>query len=103
MGTPNRHLYFRIFALFAGLFYLVTPRAIDPSLWEAVAAKQPLLTRLHAVHELIHTSRVGTVLLSGISLLYLANASGIIFLFWKTSLRVPTVAGVGPTDDDGSS
>lgn len=100
-NTPNRVLYFRLFALMSVMLYSLLPRAVDPSLWASAAAKHSYLMRIHSIHESIHTSRVGTVLLSGVSLIYLATASGIIFLFWKTSVRVPTVASVWSTQDKG--
>lgn len=99
-NTPHRRLYFRLFALLAVLFYLVSLRAIDPRLWESAASNTSWLQGLHALHCLIHGSRVGAAVLSCMSMLYLATASGVIFLFWKTSLRVPTVADVSLAEDD---
>lgn len=91
-NTPHRWRYFQLFALFALLFYMVSLRALDPALWKAAATQQPWLAGLHEVHSVIHGSFVGALVLSSISLLYMGTASGVIFLFWKTSLRVPTVA-----------
>jgi len=89
--TPYRWRYFQLFGLFVLLFYLVSLRVLDPSLWAAAATHQPWMAALHEVHSMIHESFLGTLLLSTISLLYLIAASGVIFLFWKTSLRVPTI------------
>eukprot|EP00931_Biecheleriopsis_adriatica_P084404 TRINITY_DN5822_c0_g1_i1.p1 TRINITY_DN5822_c0_g1~~TRINITY_DN5822_c0_g1_i1.p1 ORF type:complete len:144 (+),score=17.64 TRINITY_DN5822_c0_g1_i1:171-602(+) len=92
--TPHRWRYFQIFGLFALLFYMVSIRALQPQLWEARVTEQPWLAKLHRLHMTIHNSYLATMILSSVSLLYLATASGVIFLFWKTSLRVPTVADV---------
>ncbi|CAJ1401097.1 unnamed protein product [Effrenium voratum] len=89
--TPHRWRYFQIFGFFAVLFYLVSLRAFQPQRW-AELREQPWLAWLHQAHYTIHTSVLGTFVLSCLSILYLATASGVIFLFWKTSLRVPTVA-----------
>lgn len=93
-NTPHRWRYFELFGMFAVLFYMVSLRAFDPSVWAAAATQQPWLASLHEAHSVIHGSVLGTLVLSSISLLYVATASGVIFLFWKTSLRVATVADV---------
>lgn len=93
-NTPHRWLYFQLFFLFAVLFYMVSLRALSPSLWEAFAERQPLLLGFWKLHSVVHTSFLGTLLLSSFALLYVATASGVIFLFWKTAMRVTTVADV---------
>jgi len=91
-NTPHRWRYFQVFGLFALLFYTVSLRAFEPSLWAATVTELPWLAGLHQVHSMIHTNQLATLILSTLSMLYLVTASGIIFLFWKTALRVPTVA-----------
>eukprot|EP00427_Karlodinium_veneficum_P067539 CAMPEP_0169320536 /NCGR_PEP_ID=MMETSP1017-20121227/8409_1 /TAXON_ID=342587 /ORGANISM="Karlodinium micrum, Strain CCMP2283" /LENGTH=144 /DNA_ID=CAMNT_0009414959 /DNA_START=1109 /DNA_END=1543 /DNA_ORIENTATION=- len=102
-NTPHRQQYFKLFGLFAALFYAVCFRAIDPRLWEAAVSAPPWLITLREVHILAHSSSIGSVVLSAISMLYLITASGVIFLFWKTSLRVPTIADIGPGKGDGDT
>lgn len=103
--TPNRWRYFQIFGFFAMLFYLVSLKAFQPQRWAELVREQPWLAWPHQAHYTIHTSVLGTFVLSCVSCLYLATASGVIFLFWKTSLRVPTVADTtvvecGPLQSD---
>mmetsp|Transcript_98464 Transcript_98464/g.317450 ORF Transcript_98464/g.317450 Transcript_98464/m.317450 type:complete len:433 (-) Transcript_98464:135-1433(-) len=101
-NTPHRCRYFQVFGLFAGLFYMVSLRAFDPSRLSVAATEWPWLAVLHEVHKMIHGSLLGTLVFSSISLLYAATASGVIFLFWKTSLRVPTVADVDVPEESSS-
>eukprot|EP00418_Pyrodinium_bahamense_P068527 CAMPEP_0179093430 /NCGR_PEP_ID=MMETSP0796-20121207/42788_1 /TAXON_ID=73915 /ORGANISM="Pyrodinium bahamense, Strain pbaha01" /LENGTH=286 /DNA_ID=CAMNT_0020791065 /DNA_START=19 /DNA_END=880 /DNA_ORIENTATION=+ len=93
-NTPNKWRYLRLFGLYSALCHMVVFRALAPSQWAGVVAHRPWLSSIHAFHVLVHSSEVGTIVLSGFSLLYISTASGAIFLFWKTSLRVPTVASV---------
>jgi len=96
--TPHRWRYFHIFGFFAVLVYLVSLRAFQPQIWAALVAIHPSLSWLHQAHYTIHTSVLGTFVLSCVSCLYMATASGVIFLFWKTALRVPTIADVNPVE-----
>jgi len=96
--TPHRWRYFHIFGFFAMLFYLVSLRAFQPQRWAALVAIHPWLTWLHQAHYTIHTSVLGTFVLSCVSCLYVATASGVIFLFWKTALRVPTIEDVNTVE-----
>jgi len=91
-NTPNRYRYLRLFGLYSVLCHMVVFRALEPLQWEAVAAEKPWLAGMHKIHTLVHGSLSGMIMLSSFSLLYISTASGAIFLFWKTSLRVPTVA-----------
>lgn len=100
-NTPHRWRYFQIFGSFGLLFYIVSLRAFQPSHWEAIGTEQPWLAGLHRIHSMMHSSYVVTSVLSSLSMLYVAASSGVIFLFWKTSLRVPTVADAIPASDDG--
>jgi len=97
-NTPHRWLYFQLFFLFQLFFQLfflfVSLRALSPELWEGFAERQPLFVGLWKLHSVVHSSFLGAVMLSGFALLYVVIASGIIFLFWKTALRVPTVEDV---------
>jgi len=93
--TPNRWHYLKLFAVVALLAYLAVLRVFDPAKWASAAAQWPWLTSLHEVHSIVYGSVLGTLALSTISWLYVVTASGLIFCFWKTSLRVPTVADVG--------
>jgi len=102
-NTPHRRLYFQLFALFAVLFYLVALRFMDPSFWESILSRHQWAAQLHVVHSMIQRSTIGMCLLSTVSLLYLMTASGVIFLFWKTSLRVLTVADAGLEDEKEAS
>jgi len=102
-NTPHRWRYFQVFGLFALLFYTVSLRAFQPSLWAATVIELPWLAGLHQVHSMIHSSYYATLILSSFSVLYLVTASGIIFLFWKTSLRVPTVADLSMLSETESS
>eukprot|EP00930_Biecheleria_cincta_P006910 TRINITY_DN108014_c0_g1_i1.p1 TRINITY_DN108014_c0_g1~~TRINITY_DN108014_c0_g1_i1.p1 ORF type:complete len:434 (-),score=41.06 TRINITY_DN108014_c0_g1_i1:112-1413(-) len=102
-NTPHRWRYFQIFGLLGLLFYMVSLREVQPSHWAAAVTEQPWLAGLHEVHSMIHASYLATSVLSSLSLLYLATSSGIIFLFWKTSLRVPTVGDPCYFTDDDSS
>jgi len=100
--TPYRWRYFKLFGLFALQNYLVSLRAVEPSMWLLAAGEAPAWRRmLYSIHTAVHGSLVGAVLLSGVSVLHMATASGVIFLFWRTSLRVPTVADADgvPQDD----
>lgn len=91
-NTPNRYIYFQLFGLFAVQNYLVSLRALEPSMWLATANRGPWLAAVHRLHSLIHETVVGSALLSLMSGLYIFTASGIIFCFWKTAVRVPTIA-----------
>lgn len=91
-NTPNKWRYLRLFGLYSILCHMVVFRALEPSQWEAVAAQKSWLAGVYKLHALVHSSLSGMIFLSGFSLLYVSTASGAIFLFWKTSLRVPTVA-----------
>mmetsp|Transcript_64449 Transcript_64449/g.119895 ORF Transcript_64449/g.119895 Transcript_64449/m.119895 type:complete len:460 (+) Transcript_64449:103-1482(+) len=97
-NTPHRWRYLCLFCFYALLTYMVSVlRIIEPSMWaQAPQAVQQWqwhrLSLVYSVSARLHSSAIGSVLLSGISLCYLIAASGIMFLFWKTSLRVPTVA-----------
>lgn len=93
-NTPNKWRYLRLFGLYSVLCHLVVFRTLEPSHWEGIAMRQPWLASIHRLHFLIHSSFSGAIFLSGFSLLYISTASGAIFLFWKTSLRVPTVASI---------
>eukprot|EP00930_Biecheleria_cincta_P029495 TRINITY_DN20518_c0_g1_i1.p1 TRINITY_DN20518_c0_g1~~TRINITY_DN20518_c0_g1_i1.p1 ORF type:complete len:434 (+),score=57.46 TRINITY_DN20518_c0_g1_i1:159-1460(+) len=99
-NTPQRWRYFQIFRCFGLLFYTVSLRAFQPSQWEAVGMEQPWLAGLHRIHSMMHSSYLAASVLSSLSLLYVAASSGVIFLFWKTSLRVPTVADAIPASED---
>jgi len=100
-NTPHRWRYFQVFGSFALLFYTVSLRAFQPSHWAATGTEQPWLAGLHQMHSTLHSSYLATSILSSLSLLYMVTSSGIIFLFWKTSLRVPTVAdAIQMSDDD---
>lgn len=101
-NTPHRWLYFQVFFLFALLVYLVSLRAFGPELWEGFAERRPLLVGLWKVHSVVHESFLGAVVMSAFSLLYVVTASGVIFLFWKTALRVPTVENVDGVCGKGS-
>lgn len=94
-NTPNRWRYFGLFGVFACQNYMVSLHAFQPDLWQALAEQQPWLAALHKAHAAFHGSLYGTLVLSIVTFLYVATASGVIFLFWKTSLRVPTVADAG--------
>mmetsp|Transcript_62797 Transcript_62797/g.162262 ORF Transcript_62797/g.162262 Transcript_62797/m.162262 type:complete len:479 (-) Transcript_62797:63-1499(-) len=95
--TQNRWHYFKVFGIFAVIAYLAVLRVFQPARWkEAVLAAQlPWLTALHEAQTVFYSSDIGIVALSTISWLYVLTASGLCFCFWKTSLRVPTVADVG--------
>jgi len=90
--TPHRKRFFLLFAFFALQTYAVTLRALEPQHWEFLADTTPLLRALHRCHADLYASRLGTMMFCALSVLYATTASGVIFLFWKTSLRVPTVA-----------
>mmetsp|Transcript_68981 Transcript_68981/g.177788 ORF Transcript_68981/g.177788 Transcript_68981/m.177788 type:complete len:441 (-) Transcript_68981:112-1434(-) len=94
-NTPHRWHYLKLFGLFAVLSYLASLRVFEPSLWSGVARQQPLLAAIHRVHSLFYDSLLGTLALASVSCLYAIAASGVIFAFWRTSLRVPTVADAG--------
>lgn len=99
----RRVIYFRGFAVFASLSYLTGLRMVDPSFWGS-AAEMPLLSGLHAIHMALYTSSLGKAGLSAVSFTYLVAASGVIFLFWKTSVRVFTVAdAIVPASSSGVS
>lgn len=98
--TPFRWRYFKLFGLFALQNYLISLRAVEPSLWMTtgiMGAPASWLRMLNQVHLALNSSCLGTVVLSLMSLLHIITTSGVIFLFWKTSLRVPTVADVEVT------
>mmetsp|Transcript_30869 Transcript_30869/g.67560 ORF Transcript_30869/g.67560 Transcript_30869/m.67560 type:complete len:425 (-) Transcript_30869:118-1392(-) len=101
-NTPHRWFYVKLFGLFALQNYIVSLRALEPTLWIGAAEQHPVLSALHRVHSAIHGSIFGALVLSATSVLYVATASGVIFLFWKTSLRVATVADVDVLQDTGS-
>lgn len=96
--TPHRWIYLKTFAVMSLLCYMVSLKYFEPSVWHAAALKQPWLTILHEVHCRIHQSVFATLVLSTLTALYLATASGVIFLFWKTSLRVVTIADAESKD-----
>lgn len=100
--TPHRWRYFQVFGIVGPLFYMVSIREVQPSHWAATVTKQPWLAGLHEIHSMIHSSYLATSILWSMSLLYLVASSGIIFLFWKTSLRVPTVGDATHCIDDYS-
>lgn len=91
-NTPNRQRYFHLFGVFALCLYLASLRACHPSVLANAAARRPWVAMLSSMLSVIHESSFVSLLLRGVSFLYLMGATGIVFLFWKTSLRVPTVA-----------
>jgi len=91
-NTPNRWRIFQVFGFAAVLSYTAVLRMLQPSVWATFAQPIPWLMALHNLHSLVHSTWLGMLLLSGLTLFYATFASGLIFLFWKTSLRVPTVA-----------
>lgn len=101
-NTPHKWRYLRLFSLYSLLCHMVVFRAVAPSRWAAVVAHRPWLAGVHSLHALVHGSLCGTILLSAFSLLYVSIASGAIFLFWKTSLRVPTVASAELQEQRGA-
>jgi len=96
--TPRFSLFARLFLIFVVLAYLVALRVLDPSLWEKLEVSQPFITLPHVkrMHIWMHSS--GVLLMPLISASFLTLASGLIFLFWKTSVSLPTVADA---DDSG--
>lgn len=98
--TPDRWHYLKLFALFAVLTYLTSLRTFEPSMWEPAARRMPWLKVLHEAHSVLYDSLLGTMALAMISWLYVATVSGVIFCFWKTSMRVPTVADEGDLQGD---
>jgi len=97
-NTPHKWRYLRLFGLYFVLCHMVIFRALEPLQWEPFAARQPWLAGMHRLHVFVHSSSFGMFFLSCFSLLYISTASGAIFLFWKTSVRVPTVASTGVRD-----
>mmetsp|Transcript_35621 Transcript_35621/g.81641 ORF Transcript_35621/g.81641 Transcript_35621/m.81641 type:complete len:455 (+) Transcript_35621:88-1452(+) len=92
-NTPHRWRYLWLFCFYAFLTYMVSVlRIIEPSMWAQAVQQWHSLSIVYNVCTQLHTSAIGSIFLSGVSLCYLIAASGIMFLFWKTSLRVPTVA-----------
>jgi len=100
-NTPNKWRYLRFFGLYFLLCHMVVFRALEPSQWESFAVQKPWLAGVHKLHVLVHSSFSGMIFLSGFSLMYISTASGAIFLFWKTSLRVPTVASADVREQGG--
>jgi hypothetical protein len=91
-NTKYRWLYFQLFFLFAVLSYMASLHVISSALWAQAAMGNPSpLGQLWQLHITLQHSFIGTLLLSCMSLLYMGTASGVIFVFWRTSLRVPTV------------
>lgn len=95
-STPYKWRYFKLFAIYALLCYMASLRVLQPTSWATIAAQQPWLAALHELHVRIHASVSGTVFHSSFTAVYLSTTSGVIFLFWKTSLRVVTVADAEP-------
>jgi len=93
--TPHRWHYLKLFVLIAILTYMASLRVFVPARWAGAAAQWPFLASLHEVHSRLYSSVIGTVALNTISWLYVVTTSGLVFCFWKTSLRVPTVADAG--------
>jgi len=92
-NTPHRWRYLQLFGFYAVLVYLVSVlRIIEPSMWKGAVQQWRWLSIVYSVCLHLHSSAFGPILLSSISVCYVLAASGIMFLFWKTSLRVPTVA-----------
>merc|ERR1719223_1770332 len=77
---------------------MVALRAAGPAMWAELAQLAPSLAVVSEAHAAFTRSAVGTFILTCFSMLYCLTASGAIFCFWKTSMRVPTIAtteGVG--------
>lgn len=91
---PGKHRFFGLFAFFALQIYAVCLRVLTPSSWVEAAENIPCLQLLHQAHTLLYNSKIGTLLFGFVATIFAVSASGVIFLFWKTSLRVPTVADV---------
>eukprot|EP00929_Paragymnodinium_shiwhaense_P102159 TRINITY_DN65348_c0_g1_i1.p1 TRINITY_DN65348_c0_g1~~TRINITY_DN65348_c0_g1_i1.p1 ORF type:complete len:497 (+),score=48.18 TRINITY_DN65348_c0_g1_i1:96-1586(+) len=105
-NTPHRWQYFKLFFAIAVQNYLVSIRVVEPSVWLPQDAPDWRVW-LHAVHVAIRSSIIGDAILFCVSWLHMLSGSGLIFLFWKTSLRLPTIAdlddGQSRAGDDGSS
>lgn len=91
-NTPQRSIYLRLFCFVAVLNYMVTMRALAPGQWLAFARQGPVLSAIHQLHTLSRETWVGSAVMAFMSGVYALTASGVIFCFWKTSLRVPTIA-----------
>lgn len=98
--TKHRLVYFKLFLGFAVLAYFAVLRVFEPGCWQNTVAELPWLTSLHRAHKFVYNSIIGTIALSTVSWLYIFAGSGLCFCFWKTSLRVPTVADVGHGHDE---
>merc|ERR1712151_577747 len=95
-NTQNRWLYLRLFFLYVVLCYMVAIRTAGPSIWAQISALGPSFAVISEVHSSFQRSSIGIFILSSFSVLYGLVASGAVFCFWKTSLRVPTIAGIDP-------
>jgi len=87
--TPYRFLYFQLFALLAVMCYMVSIRLLGPQILSSAEWYPPALG---VAVKLLLSSRTASLVLGSIPFVYVTAASGLIFLFWKTSLRVPTIA-----------
>eukprot|EP00927_Polykrikos_kofoidii_P057703 TRINITY_DN51891_c0_g1_i1.p1 TRINITY_DN51891_c0_g1~~TRINITY_DN51891_c0_g1_i1.p1 ORF type:complete len:439 (+),score=38.81 TRINITY_DN51891_c0_g1_i1:58-1374(+) len=86
-NTPSRKYYLFMFGLFIFHIYLMAMGRLDVSTWHDENGSA--VCRLYA--KFLH-SIVGQLFFSCISFSYMNTAAGLIFLFWKTSVRVPTIA-----------
>lgn len=91
-STPHRSIYFHLFCFFALQNYLVSLRAMQPPQWMSSTRHGPVVAAFHQLHTLARETQVGSAVLIFMSVLYALTASGVIFCFWKTSVRVPTIA-----------
>lgn len=88
--TPSRWVFLKVFCVILVLSILAVLRLLTDLLVDSV-----LLAPFVQAQQGLFISVFCTAVLSFISWAYILSASGVIFCFWKTSLRVPTVADVG--------
>lgn len=93
--TPHRWHYLKLFVVIAILVYLAVLGHVDPSRIRPAFPQWLWIDYLHKAHLVAYGSVLGNVFLVALSCIYVGAASGLIFCFWKTSLRVPTIADVG--------